>query len=181
MSGKGEFWLASLRRLRTGSDLERVHRTWQFSLAKTTRPWQAQMTSCLAQISSDTSFPSPGVAVHTTRKQCVEGLHFVRKKCTFYLLFVINLVVYYENNTKTTWILKTKVFNAFSTRLRIHEKMLQIGFFPSLSLLSSLILRYFGDHGHVSQRSIRFKVLNCTHAKKRSKAMNRHKFTWLHF
>ena len=44
-------------------------------------------------------------------------------------------------------------------------------------LRSSYILRYFGDHGHVSQRSIRFKVLNCTHAKKRSKAMNRHKFT----
>ena len=38
-------------------------------------------------------------------------------------------------------------------------------------------VRYFGDHGHVSQRSIRFKVLNCTHATKRSKAMNRHKFT----
>ena len=29
--------------------------------------------------------------------------------------------------------------------------------FPSL--LPSLILRYFGDHGRISQRSIRFKIM----------------------
>ena len=30
------------------------------------------------------------------------------------------------------------------------KKMLQIGFSPCPSLLSSLILRYFGDHSHVN-------------------------------
>ena len=58
--------------------------------------------------------------------------------------------------------------------------MLQIGFFPCLSLLSSLILRYFGGHGYVSQRSIRLKYeMALTQQNDQSrfnfKSMNRHK------
>ena len=61
-------------------DVERVHRTL---LKRPGRIEQAQMTSYLPQISRETSFPSPGVAVHIRRKPCVEGLHFVRKNEPF--------------------------------------------------------------------------------------------------
>ena len=126
------------------------------------------------EIARDTSFPSPAVAVHSERKQCVEGLHFIRKKCIFYPNFLRNLIVYHENITKTTRILKMKVFNAFSTGLRICEKCAKFGFFPFPSLLPSLILRYFGDHGRISQRSIRFKIIAL--ATKRSNTERSYRF-----